>query len=754
MMRSRLAGLTLIAALLSPGGVTRAQQPAAADAALKPTSHPPLPSELSQLWLAPPAHVTRTAVMNEFAAAVKLEVDNNFAKALPIFQTPVQRQGVLGHYAEYYQGLAELRLGRAADARLTFQVLAAKNPVGYLIEAAALREAECDEALNDQLAAMRVYERLSKQKSTAPDEVLMRFGRAAKAASQTDKATEAYSRLVYEFPFSDLAPLASTELESLPVAPIAPGSTRFKLELGRGERLFGARRYAQARPVLEGLRQAARDDDREIIQLRLGECDYFLKHAAKARDEVWPFIDKGARQGEALYFYAVAVRELGGLDEYLHLVRRIVSEFPNQSWAEEALNNLATHYILQGDDDSAEKTFREMYEKFPTGHYAERAAWKIGWWAYRSANYADTVRVFEGAAVNFPRSDYRPPWLYWSGRAHEAMREPEVALARFALVETDYRNSYYGRLASKRLDTARLQTSDVRLQTSEEPPTTQLPPNEGIVRALLSLELYDQALDELHFAQKAWGDSAPIQATIGWIYYKRGELRTGINVMKRAYPQYLAAGGEKLPSELLKVLFPLNYWPLIKRYSSEHQLDPYIVAALIAQESTFTADVKSAANAYGLMQLLPSTGRQYAKALNLPKFSLGMLTTAESNIKMGTAYFADLVQKFGGLHFALATYNAGPGRIAKWIAAKPGLERDEFIDDIPFPETQNYVKRILGTAEDYRRLYGTDAAEMDAIPAVAHAPVAVADTPAKATAKKKPAAPVKKKKKPAVKKAA
>ena len=71
----------------------------------------------------------------------------------------------------------------------------------------------------------------------------------------------------------------------------------------------------------------------------------------------------------------------------------------------------------------------------------------------------------------------------------------------------------------------------------------------------------------------------------------------------------------------MKVLFPVSYWPLILRYSQERQLDPYLVAALIAQESTFMADVRSAANAYGLMQLLPSTGRQYARALRLPKRS-------------------------------------------------------------------------------------------------------------------------------------
>jgi soluble lytic murein transglycosylase len=262
-----------------------------------------------------------------------------------------------------------------------------------------------------------------------------------------------------------------------------------------------------------------------------------------------------------------------------------------------------------------------------------------------------------------------------------------------------------------------------------------LPPNEPTIRALLSVDLYDQALDELRYAQKAWGDSPAIQATIGWIHNRRGDLRAGINAIKRAYPQYMAAGGEKLPSEILKVLFPVDYWPLIRRYSAERQLDPYMIAALIAQESTFIVDVKSSANAYGLMQLLPSTGRQYARSLRLGRrFSIGMLTTADTNVRMGTAYFADLMRQFGGAHYALATYNAGPNRVARWISERPGIDRDEFIDDIPFPETQNYVKKILGTAEDYRRLYEAGAAanaDDEALPAVSHQ---TSPAPAKAAA--------------------
>src|SRR5260221_10284091 len=153
---------------------------------------------------------------------------------------------------------------------------------------------------------------------------------------------------------------------------------------------------------------------------------------------------------------------------------------------------------------------------------------------------------------------------------------------------------------------------------------------------------------------------------------------------------------------------------MFRRYAAKHQLDPSMIAGLTAQDATFSPDVKPAANAYGLMQLLPSTGRVYARKVGISrKFSLSLLTTADTNLRMGTAYFADLVRQFGGAHFALATYNAGPSRVQRWIAEKAGFERDEFIDDIPFPETQNYVKKILGTAEDSRRLYGTESASAD-----------------------------------------
>ena len=95
-------------------------------------------------------------------------------------------------------------------------------------------------------------------------------------------------------------------------------------------------------------------------------------------------------------------------------------------------------------------------------------------------------------------------------------------------------------------------------------------------------------------------------------------FRGAINGMKRAYPQYLAAGGEELPAEILKVIFPIGYWDLIRKYAAEYDIDPFVAAALIAQESTFVSDIKSYANAVGLTQLMPVTARQVAKTLKLP----------------------------------------------------------------------------------------------------------------------------------------
>ncbi|MBI4886349.1 MAG: lytic transglycosylase domain-containing protein, partial [Acidobacteria bacterium] len=360
---------------------------------------------------------------------------------------------------------------------------------------------------------------------------------------------------------------------------------------------------------------------------------------------------------------------------------------------------------------------RDLYARSPRGRFGERAAWKIGWWAYKGGRFGDAAETFEGASAAFPRADYRPSWLYWAARSRDRLSDRAAANALYRIVAADYLNSYYGRLASAVLAGRREPPVRpiVAIEAAGRPAPGALVPTEGVIRALLSIELYDAALDEVDYARRAWEDVSPLQATAAWIRHRRGlqegasarftDVRGAITMMRRAYPQFMASGGEQLPPELLRVIFPLDYWPLIRKYAEAYGLDPYLMTALVAQESTFTADVRSGANAVGLMQLIPSTGRRYARRVGV-RYSPRTLTQPETNIRLGMRYFKDLVDRFGGAHFALASYNAGERRVAQWRLERPDFEQDEFIDDIPFPETQNYVKRILGTADDYRRLYG------------------------------------------------
>ncbi len=718
---------------------------------LRPTLHAALPQDVEDYWLVP-ARKERVAGTDAAltSAAVSMAAGNYAAALASAERAP--KDGPLGTYALFYRGLAHVRMSHAAEADAAFDTVLARKPSGYLAEGALIGKAEAAEVRGDNAAAADIYDRLAVQKTIAPEEIQLRLGKAALAGGDRKRAATAFERVYYEFPLSDAAADAGTQLALLTdVTARDP-----KRDLGRALVLFGARRYPDARTIFTAIQGQVSGDDSEVTALRIAECDYFMKRYAWARDGVRPYLDTASRKAEARFFYLSAIRGLGDKDQYVSLTRALVSDFPDSTWSEEALNSLGTYYILDNDEAEAAQAFRESYEKFPKGQHAERAAWKYGWWAYKTGNYAETVRIFESAAAAFPRSDYRPPYLYWSARARARMGDRSNADARFRLVYTDYMNSYYGRLARRQMA---VETADAdgdgagaiaqpASLAEQAPPAATPPPNAPVVRALLSAGMFDDAMTELRYAQKAYGTSPIIEATMAWIFHERGDLRRAITAMRRAYPQHLAAGGEALPAEILQIIFPLTYWDGIRRNSRAHDLDPYLIAALINQESTFDAGAHSPANAWGLMQIVPSTGRRLAPAVGIRRYRLSVLTNADINLRMGTLLFSRLVNQFGGAYYALASYNAGENRVARWKMERPGLQEDEFIDDIPFPETQNYVKRILGTAEDYRHLYGEEGAQpVKSVTAKKPAAPAKKTTTKKTTTKKTPAPHKKKKKK-------
>lgn len=667
----------------------------------------------SALWLVPDESLL--ASREPLRSAMRQVAEGRAADALTALASAT-RDPLIGGYALLNLGRAQLVAGLVQDAGFSAATLTKAADRGSVLHEAALAlAADAADAAEDWSAAVRALEETTRLPApAAPARAYLRLGRAADRAGNRALALSALTKVYYEHA---LAPEAEEATEALTrLLPGRPGPTpeTAALELGRAERLYGARRFADARRSFDLVRPFVSGADADRVALRLAQCDLGLRRGAAARGQLRAYIDSGGLSPiEAQFSYLGALRDVGRHDEYRALAWAFADGNAVHPLAESALNDLATHHILADDDAGAARVFLEMYRRYPTGAFADRAAWKAGWWAYKSGDFAETIRIFESAAVALRRADYRPAWLYWAARAHARLGHADPAQAGFRRVVADYRNSYYGRAATRAAEALAAAEGapmagvvlPARFERPAQTPAAPVYASAPLVQALLASGMYDDAIAHLRREQRERGTSPVLEATMAYALNRQGQLRPAITAMRRAYPQFMAAGGEALPVEILKVIFPIDHRDLIERRAADHGLDPYLMLALVAQESTFQADVRSAANAWGLMQIVPDTGRRYAQKLQIRPFRTARLTEPEVNVRIGMAYFADLLKQFSAAPAALAGYNAGEHRVVRWIAERPKVEWDEFIDDIPFPETQNYVKRILGTAEDYRILY-------------------------------------------------
>ncbi|HXG90040.1 MAG TPA: transglycosylase SLT domain-containing protein [Vicinamibacterales bacterium] len=721
------------------------------DGGLNPTAHPAVPATLEAMWYARATDNAPTppAIANLARGVALLDTDGSAADALPLVSDSALAHTDVAEYARYYTGLALSRLNRLEEAEIEFAEVADSKHVSQLREAAAYRHAEILTARMDFKGAADIYDDMLDKKLASPQIALVKFGAVSSAAGDRDKAIKAHRRVLKEFPLSAEAAEAEQLLEGLGGL-MLDDSDDVKDELARAEALFKAKRWAPARDAFGRVRDKVKEKDRDRVTLRIAQIQAANGQPRAAREIFRRFTAHPELAAEAQHGIVTTTRLLGE-DEFKQLTSDFVARHPKHPLAEDALNELARYYVLKDDDGRAAEIYTQMVAAFPAGPLAERAIWKAGWWAYRTRNYRETVRLFEHGPTTFARSDFRPSWLYWSARAYDQVGDSASATGRYKLAATDYLNTYYGRLAWKQLE----QRNDTNVTPGARRAIVTPPPpapNADRIARLIDVGLYRPALNELQYAQKMWGDSVPLQATIALVHNKMGNLRMGITAMKRAYPQFMTAGGETLPEDILRVIYPIDYWPLLKGNAEAQGVDPYIIVALAGQESTFDATIHSPADAVGLMQIMPATGRQLAREVGMNNFSVKSLENAEINARLGTKYYADLVRRYGGHHFALAGYNAGGHRVNKWKADAPGVPQDEWVDNIPFFETQNYVKRILGTAEDYRRLYGDGQ-----LPTAVARPAPRATSNAvvkKAPAKKKPT--LKKgsaKKKPTLKKA-
>ncbi|HYM10699.1 MAG TPA: lytic transglycosylase domain-containing protein, partial [Bryobacterales bacterium] len=176
-------------------------------------------------------------------------------------------------------------------------------------------------------------------------------------------------------------------------------------------------------------------------------------------------------------------------------------------------------------------------------------------------------------------------------------------------------------------------------------------------------------------------------------------------------PGYLAFPVDSLPRRYWELLFPMPWRNEIESYSKLHELDPSLVAALIRQESEFNPGAVSSAHAHGLMQIMPATGRRLGRDLGIRRVSVPQLHVPETSLQLGTLHLRHVLDLYQGkVEPALAGYDAGEHRADKWLTWHSMKDPAEFVENIPFTETREYVQSVTRNAEIYRKIYGAELA--------------------------------------------
>ena len=698
--------------------VRRVKRAFVASAALRPMAQQLLQDRTPPAYAAIEAYARRHAKEDAGALAWLVlgyahTIDHDYAKAIDPLNRAKAGASDLGDYVAYYLGNAYLQTGHTAEALSTLLEFSKAFPDSLLIRDAHLVYAN---ALLQEGRASEAAALLENDRSPVRSDLELTLGRAYGAIGQNDKAAAAFRNVYYNLPSSPEADAAGAELRKLAVSGgVAERRTRADL-------LFKTRHYSDSASEYRALVDAVPPGDRPAVQLSLANS---LERSGQSRDARQILSSMGAQTGdaEAQRLYLLSETERSANDE--EAVQRTLDQLrqfgPTSPWLEQALLSAANMNLLKRDYDHAIDLYRELQQRFPNGARASYAHWKATWLSFRQGRSDVSQKGFEDQIALYPGSNEVPNALYWRARLAEEQGDTAMARAFYQKLSDRYRNYYYAELGRQRLKNLKAPTNDVVTHYAlldRVPPLPTKgkveaddPPEDNLrlqrARLLSNGALADQAVRELQAAASEEGGAwaPPEEARV---YQDGGRYDRGIEVMKRSVPNYFAVGLPDLPRSYWEALFPKPYWNDLHKYSTLNGLDPYLVASLIRQESEFNPLALSRANAVGLMQLLPITGKRVAKEVKLKRYNVSQLYTPTLNLQLGTHYFKSMVDKYGGQYeYALAAYNAGADRVEDWIGQGHYRDPQEFVESIPFTETREYVQAILRNANVYRQLYGT-----------------------------------------------
>jgi soluble lytic murein transglycosylase len=562
-------------------------------------------------------------------------------------------------------------------------------PASPLVGRAAILAARAHMELSQPSEAVAV---LRKYAGDLPKpEGLMLLARVLEAAEDRAGAVAAYQRVYYEYPLSADALEAETEL------------TRLRPELGdnfppavpkamfdRAAKLMVAGKGPQARREYDQIATLVAGVDRDLARVRARTGNESLLASLT--------VDSPEADAERLYLLHAAARRSKNETRAAAVLNDLGRKYPKSSWRLEALIAHGNMYVLRNDAVSYELPFKTCYQSFPADPRSAYCHWKITWNKY-IRRQSDARAFLREHVEKYPSSDKRSAALYFLGR--------------YTDVVVAYPLSYYAVLSRNKL--GRNLPLIKRAPGPEFDPTPELRARKDRAGLLESAGYPEWAEFELKYAAANGKQPFAAALALAEVSQRRGFYDQSIRYIKSFAKGYLSIPIEAAPDRFWRVAFPMPYREPLESNSRSQSLDPHIVAALIRQESEFDPKAISRARAYGLTQVLPSTGRQLSRQVGMRSFTPAMLFEPEVNLKLGTIHLKTLLdQHDGSWEQTLAAYNAGKSRVTQWLTWADYREPAEFIETIPFTETRDYVQIVLRNADIYRRLYGAGRSALDA----------------------------------------
>ena len=634
-------------------------------------------------------------------------VDKRYAEAETSLSQARQAGEELADYADFLGAEANHAAGNEAAAEALLRGFADRYPDSIFNAQAPELEAGVLLATGDAAGAQRVL--AANPDSASRPGYQLAQGQVALVQGRTQEAERDFKHLLLGHPLSSEAQTARARLTAMG----SEGSLTSVELRSLGDAYFKAGHYVEAGEQYRALARESGLDaaTRNGFAVAAAACDLKLKLLSSAQAEALDDTqdDNGARR---LYLLAELARSRKDLEYQQQIVTQMETRFPHSPWLAEALFSSGNTYMLRREYATAVEYYSTLATRFPANTNAAAAHWRAGWLSYRQGLYSDATRLFDEQIRLYPSATETVAALYWRGRLYEMQEhKPAMAAANYRTLIRAYQHFFYAQMARQRLAALgnAQPVAQPQLDRIQAPPVPILQesfpadsPHLAKARLLANAGLNDYIAQEIaaDFDSSSWSALAEAQ-----IYASYGEAFRAMRALKRALPYAATASIKSIPLAYWRILFPEPWWETIKAESAKNNLDPYLVASLIRQESEFDPSVISYANAYGLMQILPPVGKSLAREEGMKNFQSYQLLDPATNIRLGTRYLRQMLEKFGGVQeYALAAYNAGDNRVQEWQAAGPYQGMDEFVESIPFTQTREYVEAILRNEETYRAI--------------------------------------------------